>query len=367
MAKRLTHEEFLQKVYSKNKNIKVLSQYDGSQSLITRECLICGDIREVKARSLLEGYGCKNCQNINTGDRNRFTQEQFEEKVKSMYPNIKILSEYKNSRKKVRCLCLIDGSEWEAIPDSLFGTKYGCPECARKERNRRTPEEFREELKEKFPNIELLSDYTGINNVVKLKCKVCGYEWEGLPSTLLHRSTGGCWRCMGHAPIKEEEIQSRIDLLNPYVEYVGGFSNITSNAKFRCKKCGKEWETEANGVLNNGSGCPYCNMSKMEIKIKLYSETHNIKYIPQYRFKDCKDKYTLPFDFYFPDYNAVCEAMGRQHYESVDFFGGNEAFRIRQKHDKIKAQYCQDHNIKLIIIKHTDFDHIEEILDKEIA
>jgi hypothetical protein len=52
-----------------------------------------------------------------------------------------------------------------------------------------------------------------------------------------------------------------------------------------------------------------------------------------------------------------------QHY--YPYFGKVSVEYI-QHNDKIKTKFCEDNNIKLIRIKYTDYDKIEEILKKEL-
>lgn len=105
--------------------------------------------------------------------------------------------------------------------------------------------------------------------------------------------------------------------------------------------------------------------SALEIKIRDFLEDYNIMYIAQKRFKSCKDKYTLPFDFYLPKYNLLIEAQGFQHYEAVDFFGGEEGFKDRQKKDKIKKDYAEKH-YNFLEIPYWEFNNIEQILEKAL-
>ena len=97
-----------------------------------------------------------------------------------------------------------------------------------------------------------------------------------------------------------------------------------------------------------------------------YLEKINTDYEMQYRFKDCKFKYTLPFDFYLPQYNCCIEFDGKQHYQIVKHFGGLDEFIDTKIRDTIKNIYCQQNNIKLIRIPYWEFDRIEEILEFEI-
>ena len=129
-------------------------------------------------------------------------------------------------------------------------------------------------------------------------------------------------------------------------------------------KFSREFQTTIDGFINCGVLHPSMSRSKAEMAIEIYCIDNGINYIPEYRFEDCKDKYALPFDFYFPDYCAVCEAMGNQHYKPIDFFDGEDGYELRKKHDKIKYNYCKEHNIEYIEIPYTDFNNIEIILDK---
>ena len=72
------------------------------------------------------------------------------------------------------------------------------------------------------------------------------------------------------------------------------------------------------------------------------------------RFKQCKNKRQLPFDFYLPDYNICIEFDGRQHYKSIEYFGGEKHLEYVQYNDKIKTEYCLNNNINLIRIKYDE-------------
>ena len=141
------------------------------------------------------------------------------------------------------------------------------------------------------------------------------------------------------------------------VKYV----NNTTKVKIICPVHGVFEQTPASHL--NGSECPHDNNSYGETKIFNILKNKNLCFETQKRFKDCKDKRTLPFDFYLPDYNLCIEYDGRQHFESVEIFGGEQNFQIQQKHDKIKNNFCKENNIDLLRIKYTD--DIEEKLNEK--
>ena len=92
------------------------------------------------------------------------------------------------------------------------------------------------------------------------------------------------------------------------------------------------------------------NKSRGEIKIAQILNENNISYKEQYCFQDCKNNHCLPFDFYLPDYNICIEYDGKQHFQPVEYFGGEKEFQHTKINDKIKTQYCKDHDIKLVRI-----------------
>ena len=77
----------------------------------------------------------------------------------------------------------------------------------------------------------------------------------------------------------------------------------------------------------------------------------NIKFLPQYSFDDCKHIYVLHFDFaIFKDDKIIglIEYDGRQHFEPIEFFGGEKGFEQTKKRDEIKNAYCKINNIPLL-------------------
>lgn len=66
------------------------------------------------------------------------------------------------------------------------------------------------------------------------------------------------------------------------------------------------------------------------------------------------------FDVWFPNWNIAIEYHGKQHFEPVDFFGGEEAFQKTVYRDKRKANLAKRHGVKLFII--TENDDSDELI-----
>jgi hypothetical protein len=203
-----------------------------------------------------------------------------------------------------------------------------------------------------------------------VKCDFCNESWGAILNNLF-RGTG-CSYCAGLSvgkinnlkylfPYLSEEWDYELNEKSPE-QYVPG-SNV--KVSWRCNLCDHRWMASIKD-RSYGRGCPRCSSSKMEKYIKNFAIKNNILFETQKRFDDCRDNKPLPFDFYFPEYNALCEANGKQHYEQIEYWGGKERFEYRQMHDQIKRKYCENKAIKLIEISYLDQKNIESILIQEL-
>ena len=159
--------------------------------------------------------------------------------------------------------------------------------------------------------------------------------------------------------------------------YIGTYrENGIIYIRYICNKhpeAGIQSMRKGNMKRDNIQGCPYCFdtkkfiFSKGEKAVENVLQDLNIVYLPQYTFFDCRDKNTLPFDFYLPDLNKCIEYDGQHHYYPVTFNGVSEE-RAKEnhletvKHDKIKNEYCKYNNIELLRIPYYDFKNIEVVI-----
>lgn len=115
--------------------------------------------------------------------------------------------------------------------------------------------------------------------------------------------------------------------------------------------------------LKNGAG-ENVKRSIGEYKINNFLSNNEIQFISQYRV-DILGKRHL-FDFFIPDRGIMIEYDGIQHFKPVNFFGGHEALEKRRARDRQKDEWYKKEGIKLIRIKYTDQDKINDILQDEI-
>ena len=94
-----------------------------------------------------------------------------------------------------------------------------------------------------------------------------------------------------------------------------------------------------------------CIRSKGEYQIEQLLKEYNIKYIREYSFSDLADDLPLRFDFAIFNENklsGLIEFQGEQHYIPSNGFYNETLI----EHDKMKKEYCKNHNIPLIEIKY---------------
>ena len=270
------------------------------------------------------------------------------------------LVDYKNNDTKIKIICPIH-DVFEQIPHHhTKGT--GCKKCI--DDNKRLDTEMFISKSKKSHNNKYdysLVDYDGTYDKVKIICPIHG-EFEQKPCDHI---TGyrGCPKCGG--TIKSNTIdfiEKAIKIHRDKYDYsLVDYNLCTDKIKIICKKHGVFDQLPYQHL--SGNGCPICNQSKGENIIMNFLSDNNIKYIPQKKFDNCKNKNHLPFDFYLIDHNLCIEFDGIQHFESNIRFGGETEFVKRVNNDKIKTDFCKNNNIKLLRIKYNE-NIIEELKNK---
>ena len=264
------------------------------------------------------------------------------------------LVEYVNGRTKVKIICLIHG-EFEQTPQSHLNGS-GCPKCGFESRINKRKLTFNTFIEKANIIHDNKYDYTNINvleykKLSKIICPTHG-EFEQTPHS--HLSGSGCPKCANVYRYSTDEYIKKSKIIHGerYDYSKVCYNNMYKKINIICKKHG-EFKIIPNNHIN-GQGCPICRESKGEAIIKNLLTENNIKFFRQKRFLDCRDIRPLPFDFYLPDYNICIEYDGRQHYQVVNKWGGMEGLQNQQKKDKIKTEYCDNNNIKLVRIRYDD-------------
>lgn len=91
---------------------------------------------------------------------------------------------------------------------------------------------------------------------------------------------------------------------------------------------------------------------KAESWAKQYFDEHGIKYDYQKSFPGLFgfNGGLLSYDFYLVDMNVLLELNGLQHYEPVDWFGGEQTLMKQQHNDACKEEYARCHGYRYVVI-----------------
>lgn len=132
-----------------------------------------------------------------------------------------------------------------------------------------------------------------------------------------------------------------------------------NSVAWECKcECGNLIIVAGHSLKRGSTQSCGCLKSQGEEKIIKLLQEMNINYEYQKKFETCKLKKCLSFDFYLPDYNILIEYDGKQHFEPVEYLGGQKRFEEQQQRDNFKNNWCKENNILLIRIPYYDKDKI---------
>ena len=142
------------------------------------------------------------------------------------------------------------------------------------------------------------------------------------------------------------------------------YRNAKTKVTVICRQHG-EFKVEANAHIAVKSGCPRCNESKGETRIRMFLEKHGIPFVQEYRI----EPYSYRFDFYVPSLNLLIEFHGRQHYMPIPIFGGESGYRKTVKRDKVKRELALRHEFKMATFSYRSSlsNNLERIIRARLA
>lgn len=287
----------------------------------------------------------------------KFTYEYVKNYIEN-FGYILLSEEYIDANKKIKIMCN-KGHVYEATFSQFKHQNQRCPYCSG---NAKLTYEYVKDYIESFGYTLLSKEYINSNTHLLVRCE-CGHEYFVTFSNF--KRGRRCNECNKIKWNKEKIIEYIINQTKfEFVEFVK-YKKSLSIIKLKCFY-GHEFICKFNKIKYGKTGCPICKESKGERKIENFLTKYNIIYKKQYRNEKCKNKNTLPFDFYLTNLNAMIEFDGIQHFEAVEYFGGYEKLLETRFNDEIKNQYCKDNDIKLIRIPYYNYDKIEDILEKEL-
>lgn len=150
----------------------------------------------------------------------------------------------------------------------------------RKNNNRKTTEQYKEELKSINPNIDVSGEYMNAHTSILHNCKICNYIWSASPSNILRGKS--CPQCSKVKRRNPKEYEDDVLKINPNIIVLEDFINSTTKIKHQCKICEYIWFTQPSNILQ-GRGCPNCanknrNKNRQPTQGKYYNMLHEKNY-----------------------------------------------------------------------------------------
>ena len=347
---KITKDEFINKSKKihNNKYDYSLVNYINKKHIVKIICPKHGEFSQTPHHHLNRGQGCFLCSKTYIP-----TTKGFIEKSKEINGDKYDYSlvNYENSKKKVKIICPKHGV-FEQIPRNHIHLKAGCQMCSK---NCDTIEEFINKCNVIHNNkydYSLIIFYRKYKKI-KIICPKHG-QFEQYSYAHLDRKQG-CPCCY-----KEQMFDTKIDFINKsnlkhhnkYDYSLVNYENSKKKVKIICPKHGMFLQIPNDHI--HGSGCSTCQESKGEKEVSRILDKMNIKYEREKRYKGCRYKNPLPFDFYLPSYNLCIEYDGMQHFRLYQKFGGLSSLEKQIIKDNIKTQFCLDNNIKLLRIRYDE-------------
>lgn len=219
-----------------------------------------------------------------------------------------------------------------------------------------------------FGNWEVLKrDKSKPRNFI-CKCK-CGEIKSVFSGSLIAGTSKSCG-CLSRQHSKEKNLKNaeshigeewgKLIICDCYLK--------NNNYWYKCIcECGKEVNVIGKNLFNGNTTSCGCMSSKANEKLDEILTKLKIPFKREYKFKDCKDKRPLPFDFaLFNNENeliGLIENNGSLHYSSSGTgWDTPERLLYQQKHDYIKRLFCEQNKIPFLIIPYQYFNEIEKFL-----
>lgn len=265
---------------------------------------------------------------------------------------------YNGSKSKITVRCDRGHEPYDVVWSNFYNLNQRCPKC-NIENRRNNIEYIRSFVKDK--GYELISKtYTSRDNKLEM---ICPKGHTTFISWANFKKDRRCSECYKFKKLSQEDVKRFLN--NFGYDVVGEYKTANKKIKILCPEGHIYSATYAH--FYDGKRCPHCKRSTGEIRISEYLKKNKISFKSEYVVNSIEGIEYARFDFYIKELNLIIEYDGQQHFEPVEKFGGQEAFKRTQYRDSIKNRYCLENGINLIRIPYWDYKNIEKILDKKLT
>lgn len=297
----------MEKMKEINPDIELLEPYENMSKRIKCRCKKHNYLSTKSMQEILMGRGCKYCGAEKLSEQHFLSDDEIQNRVSQKHPHIKLIHYDGIDSKESVWLCTKHNKQFKKVLSTMLRTEEsGCDECY-KERIRRdfslTTEEFKMRLKQSHSELKLVGEYINFTTPIKVYCTKHDYEFETVPSYILHRIS-----C--------------------------------------CPKSFKTYKEET-----------MCSLI----------ESWGYRIDRQHTFDGCADTNSLKFDCYLPDFNIAIEYDGENHYFPVKYGtqsleDATRKHEYTKRHDEIKNNFCKENNINLIRVPYFEFENMDSFL-----
>lgn len=358
MAKRLTNKEFIKNVYNLvGDEYTFLEEYINSRTSILVRHNKCGNIYKVRPSNFIQGHRCPKCSLERANKLKRKNPNDFKKEVYDLVSNeYTFLEEYIDCKTKIKVRHNKCGNEYLVSPND-FKCGSRCPNCSSS--RRKTLDEFKNDIyslvRDEYSVIS--KEYINNHTEIKIRHNKCGHVYMVKPNNFLNGNR--CPKCSSlHCKSIIEFKNDVYNLVGNEYKVLGDYKNNKEKLLMKHNRCGHKYMVTPNNFLR-GYRCPKCSVcfSKGEKLIEEILDNLDIYYEKQYKFKNCKYKKSLPFDFalFDDELNEILllEYDGRQHFKPINNCKDNsvnlEKYKLTKIRDKIKDNYCKSNeNIHLL-------------------
>ena len=238
---------------------------------------------------ILHNKGCPVCGLLSRQLKRRKSHDNYVRDVYKLNPNIEVVGTYINSTTKITHKCLIDGYEWDALPNNILAGK---------------------------------------------KCPVCTHQKIGNPPEYINSIWSSEYREYFSSYMTEEQMK----IYMPHTSY---------KVNVQCPDCKNNKMISPDSLLRAGLGC-ICSDGQSYPNKFMYNFFNQLKidYIPEYSPDWSIGK---RYDIYIPSLNCIVENHGKQHYiGGFECFGGR-TLDEEIKNDKDKQFLAKKNNVKYYI------------------
>lgn len=285
----------------------------------------------------------------------------------------RIIKTTKSQRRELKLKHTCGNTYWLQLYRVIGKTFQQCPFCNKK-KSKITKENFKQKVFDLVGDeYDVIGEYINNYTKIKIRHNKCGSIIEMMPKHFLndgHR----CKSCAMKNRYKKSFIEDVMVMSDNKLHLIDEYSGIFNLVTLKCEECGSTFKIRPHDVYKQFQKydeihcilCYHHNMSIGEKHVMEILNKYNIEYIYNKSLPGCKYKAPLRFDFIIGGLNkplACIEFDGDQHYDTSSLFCKNQfELDLIKTRDSIKNKYCEDNNIPLLRTR----EKSKLKLDKEI-